>query len=141
MNVKEVLQREPPKTLYHYTTHGGLLGIISNREIWASHTQYLNDVREFRHAIQIVEEQLSTMKLEYSLDQERIDLLGEMEEALKGIETINIRVCSFSATGDSLSQWRAYGGGGPVFRSGSVASFYVRLVTSFGFGWFRFCTT
>jgi hypothetical protein len=52
MNVKEILNRHPPGILYHYTTQTGLLGIITSGEIWASHTQYLNDVREFPHAIE-----------------------------------------------------------------------------------------
>lgn len=50
MHVKEILNRTPPAILYRYTTQRGLLGIISSKEIWATHTQYLNDAREFRHA-------------------------------------------------------------------------------------------
>jgi hypothetical protein len=57
MNVKEHLYRQPPDILYHYTTQPGLLGIIRTQEIWASHTQYLNDAREFRHAIAVVEDE------------------------------------------------------------------------------------
>lgn len=122
MNVKEILHREPPPILYHYTTQHGLLGIVSGKEIWASHTQYLNDVREFRHAVQVVQEELSTMKLEPS-HHDKTELLREMEEGLKGIETINVCVCSFSADGDVLSQWRAYGSGASGFSIGFSGAF------------------
>jgi DUF2971 family protein len=122
MNVKEILRRHPPEILYHYTTQGGLLGIINGREIWASHTQYLNDVREFRHAIDVVEEELSNMRLEPP-HHDKAELLSAIEERLKGIESINVCVCSFSADGDVLSQWRAYGGGASGFSIGFSGAF------------------
>ncbi len=123
MNVKEILDRHPPDILYHYTTQNGLLGIINAKEIWASHTQYLNDFREFGHAIDIVKEELSPMK-QGTLDDDQAELLREMEEALmKGIEGINVCVCSFSADGDVLSQWRAYGGGASGFSIGFSGAF------------------
>ena len=37
-SVKEILSRQPPEILYHYTGQEGLLGIIGKKEIWASHT-------------------------------------------------------------------------------------------------------
>jgi hypothetical protein len=40
----------PTHPLYHYTTQKGLLGIVKEREIWATHHQYLNDTQEFLHA-------------------------------------------------------------------------------------------
>jgi hypothetical protein len=47
------LEQTPAKPLYHYTTQEGLLGIVKNREIWATHTQYLNDRLEYKHALEI----------------------------------------------------------------------------------------
>jgi hypothetical protein len=123
MNTKEILRRQPPETLYHYTNQSGILGIVGNKEIWASHTQYLNDASEFRHAVELVKEELSRMKLEPPL-RDRTELLCEMEGALvMGIETINVCVCSFSARGDLLSQWRAYGGRASAFSIGFSGSF------------------
>jgi hypothetical protein len=122
MNVQEILHRPPPEILYHYTKQRGLLGIIGHREIWASHTQYLNDLREFRHAIGVVEEQLSNMKFENDY-RDKTGLLSEMEDGLKGIESINVCVCSFSADGDVLSQWRAYAGEASGFSIGFSGEF------------------
>ncbi len=128
MNVKEILSRTPPKILYHYTTQQGLLGIIENNEIWASHTQYLNDAREYRHALEMVREELARMK-HGSVTTEQERLIAEMGEAIKGVESINVCVCSFSENGDALSQWRAYGGGGSGLALGFAGAF-LRFVTN-----------
>lgn len=118
-NAKEILSREPPPTLYHYTTQQGLLGIIRDKEIWASHTQYLNDVREFRHALDIFKEELSAMKSEPGRDEQAAKCLSAMEVVISlGMESVNVCLCSFSERGDVLSQWRAYGGATSGFAIG-----------------------
>jgi hypothetical protein len=101
-----------PKTpLYHYTTQRGLSGIVGTREIWATHHQCLNDTEEFIHAKDLFRREID----------ERADaagpannLLADMKRTLegkRGFEDVNLYVASFSADcGDSLSQWRAYGG-------------------------------
>ncbi len=122
MNVKEILHRHPPEILYHYTTQQGLLGIIGQREIWATRTQYMNDDREFRHGVQVVREELSVMKIEPQYH-DKTKLFEEMEEGIEGIESFNVCVCSFSEGGDALSQWRAYGGGASGFSIGFSGAF------------------
>jgi hypothetical protein len=106
--LKDVLSRDPTKTLYHYTTQAGLLGIIREKDIWATHTQYLNDAREYRYAIDVVTAEIHKRLPDAVGDSHRI--LADMAEGVKGIESMNVCVCSFSEDRDSLSQWRAYGG-------------------------------
>lgn len=106
--MKDALSREPTKTLYHYTTQAGLLGIIKNNDIWATHTQFLNDAKEYRHATDVVTVEIVKRLTDAVGDSRRI--LADMAEGVKGIENINVCVCSFSEDRDSLSQWRAYGG-------------------------------
>jgi len=108
--LNEVLLQVPPGLLYHYTTLAGLLGIISQQEIWATHTQYLNDHREFRHGLDIFREELETLIIACA-EPERLECLRELRDAIFD-EWANINVCvsSFSEGDDSLSQWRAYGG-------------------------------
>jgi hypothetical protein len=122
MNAKEILTRTPPDILYHYTTQSGLLGIIKSKEIWATHTQYLNDEREFRHALSVIKLELSKMR-EEPANHDKLDLLAQMEEGIAGVESMNVCVCSFSAAGDILSQWRAYGGGASGFSIGFSGAF------------------
>jgi hypothetical protein len=107
--VSKALSIKPTKTLYHYTTQQGLLGIIPQKEIWATHTQYLNDQREYRHATGLVTAELER-RIEIGTDPERQEIIRKMIGALLGIESVNVCVCSFSEESDSLSQWRAYGG-------------------------------
>lgn len=118
-SVKEILYRQPPETLYHYTGQEGLLGIIGKKEIWASHTQHLNDQSDFRHAIELVRDELSRM-VQQSDTQTR-PFVEEMKRGMHehdGMEAVNVCVCSFSEEGDILSQWRAYGDGIAKFSIG-----------------------
>ena len=119
--LNDVLSRKPDKPLYHYTTQKGLLGIIKDRQIWATHTQYLNDRREYLHAVDLVREEIkrlrdeapdsSPRRLGQPHHSAREDALAKMQATLSlSPQNINVCVCSFSEERDSLSQWRAYGG-------------------------------
>ncbi len=136
--LNDVLSREPDKPLYHYTTQKGLLGIIKDRQIWATHTQYLNDRREFSHAVDLVREEIKSLLAEVPHTREdtrrlltemphrsaREDALSRMEATLSlPIHGVNVCVCSFSEERDSLSQWRAYGGS-----SGFAAGFSSKVL-------------
>jgi hypothetical protein len=85
-----------------------LLGIIREREIWATDTQHLNDQREYRLAIDMVSAEIERQKV--AANGEDRWVLSEMLEGIRGIEGMNVCVCSFSEDRDSLPQWRAYGG-------------------------------
>ncbi|MCY4028852.1 MAG: DUF2971 domain-containing protein [Acidobacteria bacterium] len=122
MNVKEILTREPRERLYHYTTPQGLLGIVKKREIWATHTQYLNDIREFSHAVAMAEQELQAMAKSSEYTELR-PVLHRMKESLEGVESVNVCVASFSEEGDSLPQWRAYGGETAGFAVGFSGQF------------------
>jgi hypothetical protein len=128
----EILATRPEGVLYHYTNQAGLLGIVQTKEIWATHTQYLNDAREFLHGVQMARKQLAVFQRCARIrsrpaalpgvpatvpssgvvgDEERA-ALREMVEGVgdaEGLASINVCVASFSEDGgDSLSQWRAY---------------------------------
>jgi Resolvase, N terminal domain len=48
--VDELLRREIPGKLWHYTSVQGFHGIVSSRQIFATDVRYLNDSKEFTHA-------------------------------------------------------------------------------------------
>src|ERR1700745_2358870 len=50
----------PLRTLYHYTTQAGLLGILTSKSIWASEIRFLNDATEFRTAFDAVGAELGS---------------------------------------------------------------------------------
>jgi hypothetical protein len=106
--VAELLPRKAPETLYHYTTQAGLIGVIRDTEIWATHTQYLNDRREYVHAIGLVRDAIGD-RLKSAANTVVKEVLEEMFARVSDdLASINVCVCSFSEDGDSLSQWRAY---------------------------------
>jgi len=113
----DVFSCSPPDALYHYTTQSGLVGILKNNAIWATHSQYLNDQREYLYALEIVKDEISAM-VDASADLQHKSLLHDMAEDIDGIEGMNVCVCSFSEDRDSLSQWRAYGGASAGFAIG-----------------------
>ncbi|HWZ45751.1 MAG TPA: DUF2971 domain-containing protein [Candidatus Saccharimonadales bacterium] len=104
----EVFSQTPEMALYHYTTQKGLLGIVQKKEIWATHTQYLNDKNEYLHALQLVREEIQR-KMSEATQRRHAAIFQDMLNGLDGKERINVCVASFSLDRDSLSQWRAYG--------------------------------
>ena len=105
--LEEIFSLKPSIPLYHYTDQYGFLGIIKSKEIWLTHTQYLNDKHEFIYAIDLLKDEIAIDKAKSS-DQTDQTILEKMLEGLDGIQSTNVMVCSFSEASDSLSQWRAY---------------------------------
>jgi hypothetical protein len=100
-----------PILLYHYTTLNGLIGIIENREIWATNIFYLNDLSEFLYATSVAENLLRSVSVAFieagMLEKIRAELLrwSEQDDPIHRTETY---VSCFSEEGDLLSQWRGY---------------------------------
>lgn len=124
----DVLSCKPPDALYHYTTQSGFLGIIKSKEIWATHTQYLNDQREYLHALEIVREEIEAVR-EVTTDSRHKALLKDMADDVNGIESMNICICSFSEDKDSLSQWRAYSAASSGFAIGFTGKLLAEVTT------------
>jgi hypothetical protein len=109
--------------LYHYTTQHGLLGILNQRCIWATHIRYLNDTSEGNIVSRVIFEEFSGRYgtapmfpvlgmatdigagVVESVDE---DALGQGTTMASWVTSQNVFVSSFSENGDSLSQWRAY---------------------------------
>jgi len=104
----------PHKTLFHYTTQNGLLGIIESKSLWLSDNQYMNDMTEYNHTIDLVKDELK--KRGYEKIRKFLDTIDSgFDTLLENIkEKHPIYVCSFSEKGNLLSQWRGYcpNGGG-----------------------------
>jgi hypothetical protein len=108
------------KSLFHYTTAAGLLGMISSATIWATDVHYLNDAQEAIYAERAVVEAVRSMEsptrnpthwahehgesAHETFDQYREFTLDELADNRFGVY-----VACFCEEGDLLSQWRAYG--------------------------------
>jgi len=104
---QSLVDETPPDLIYHYTNVEGFFGIAQSGNMWLSDYSYLNDIRELSHGIDLVVE-VATQLLTHESRPLATDL---MQHWIKALEAPVHRVCvaSFSAAGDSLSQWRAYG--------------------------------
>jgi hypothetical protein len=112
MSTKRTISSEtPPEFLYHYTDQKGLLGIVKDKEIWATHHQCLNDTQEYLHAKVLIRNEIGK-RYETAANPGSRSLLDAMRSTLdgSGSENVDLYVASFSDDGDSLSQFRAYGG-------------------------------
>jgi len=121
--------------VYHYTTAEGLKGIIENRCVWATNVNFLNDLSEYHHGVEIVREEIKEYQVKpEALLAAKIEptpiarflaksiIAGNIEQQLKGIDhSLWTFVASFfdspapqtaavaTDAGDILEQWRAYG--------------------------------
>ncbi|EWS53016.1 DUF2971 domain-containing protein [Methylibium sp. T29] len=96
-----------PELIYHYTGVEAFFGIVQSGNLWLSDYSYLNDTRELSHGADLIAEVATEF-----LSQESRPKAGELlQHWIKALAAPVHRVCvaSFSAAGDSLSQWRAYG--------------------------------
>jgi hypothetical protein len=96
-----------PDTLYHYTTMGGLLGIVQTGQIWASHIRFLNDRSEQEHIWSLVKSRIREKIL--SCDHPKVKAsLEALSRAVELRTSDDAFVASFSGDGDMLSQWLSY---------------------------------
>lgn len=103
-------EQTPQTPLVHYTSAAGLQGILNSKSLWATHIRFLNDSKEFVHAVELALAHLSTIQQRQS-DAGLDALCKALHVRLEGMPG-NTWIISFSEARDTLSQWRAYGGEG-----------------------------
>jgi hypothetical protein len=114
----DILEGEPPRMvdapiLHHYTDAFGVQGIVSSNSLWATATQFSNDLSEIEYAVSIAVE-----LIEETWGKKK--RLGPWEKVLAEhlVRLFHTPlhsfgqpfIVSFCEDGDLLSQWRAYGG-------------------------------
>jgi len=63
MKVYEFLSQKPCGPLYHYTDARGLIGILEQRELWASNALHLNDAEELGHGMRLLRAEVERQRL------------------------------------------------------------------------------
>jgi hypothetical protein len=106
--LKDLLNREPPEILYHYTSFSGFKGIVEEGAIWATDIRFLNDTKEFNYGIDLVKRFVveSALGIGQFLASSIID--QALQSDLLAGKTFQTCVASFSEKSDLLSQWRGY---------------------------------
>ena len=126
----------PPLALYHYTNGTGLLGIIDDVQLRASHIGYLNDRSELRHILALLERGAAKHR-ESNADANLREFLVGLETVLRQriedvAQTPQVWVVCLCDAPDLLSQWRGYGGE----HAGYAIGFdFVRLQSMIRPGW------
>jgi hypothetical protein len=103
------------KTVFHYTSIDGLLGITESSSIWGTNILYLNDASEFSYANTLLSSEIAAF-CEANTDFIKDKSWGyyffeSLENNIKKLlpsEHFSSYVCSFSEESDLLSQWRGY---------------------------------
>jgi hypothetical protein len=106
------LQPHPPTTLYHYTTPSGLIGILDEEAIWATHGRFLNDQSEFKFGKEQIHNSMfraeKTFGVTHPLHFRELRRVLAEDESISNFEPIY--VASFTERRDHVSQWERYSG-------------------------------
>lgn len=135
----EVLKAEPIKTVYHYTSQTGLLGIVNSKSLWATNIAYLNDAREFYHAIDTAYKGTEAMLKESTkkLTENELKLLQHIKVHLQLAPMVSsipdVYVFCLSEKEDLLTQWRAYCPRNGGFSIGFDCDYLEKLAKEQGF--------
>ena len=114
--LNKIENRKPPTILYQYTNASGLLGIIKSGTLWFSNIFAQNDPSEMRHGLRIAIDQLKLRATDRRPEIATFASAFERFDLDSGLEAVaHFFICCFSAVGDDLSQWRAYGDNGQGF--------------------------
>lgn len=106
-------RRQPETPFYHYTTAGGLEGILKSGTIYATDYRHLNDPDEVTRGEEAIQAELDTLIHENGDDTALGDLCRDVEESRRGKRIIDMRdigiyIGCFSSDGEILPQWKGY---------------------------------
>lgn len=106
-HIMTVVNRVPPIELFHYTDFSGLIGLVSNKQIWMGDLFFLNDEKEYQLGLELFKKQLGVLILQHAGTGFGIFLnsLSSIEELLKKRSPLSF---SLTEENDLLSQWRGY---------------------------------
>lgn len=98
-----------PGRLYHYTSAGGLVGIMSSGVLRASNFSYLNDSTEIEYGRQLAQDVIrERLKTEQAPINRKV--LAHVQKAIEDVgKGIHFYLACFCTEPDLLSQWRGYG--------------------------------
>lgn len=109
----------------HYTDLGGLVGILTSGQFWASNVSFLNDREELLFGLEVLTEELRTL-----VDDKRSEVaFGRAIESLKGGNLAGVYAVCFCENHDDLTLWRGYGTG---YQNVSISFFRSRMYQRHG---------
>ncbi len=129
LNRLRTINHDEPTKLYHYCDSTGLLGILKDQKLWATHTFYLNDTTEINYTHELIEDIYHELITNAPLNdnyEENNDhqlsyrgLLHRLSyKTLRPKPNNDIFVICFCEQKNLLSQWRGYGNKGSDYAVG-----------------------
>lgn len=135
-----------PTTIYHYTSPNGLIGIITNKELWFSRFDCLNDAGEGQYVTDVYKKAIHSLR--GKINDKFLDNIYDVEPDFRQFFKIkdglveprnNLRLersvtatpylCCFSQYNDSLPMWNYYSKGGQ-YEGYNVGFNYLPIVDS-----------
>jgi Protein of unknown function (DUF2971) len=105
--VDAYLPRSTAGELFHYRGLDGFIGIMTSRQLWATHSGFMNDPTERHYAQSIVQSAVENVTGR-APDQVARFIRSYVPEILRKTSTLGVYVTSFSEADDLLSQWVTY---------------------------------
>lgn len=99
----KIAQMDQGEKMYHYTTNDALINIVTNRELWITQWDYLNDMDELR----VAEEVCETILREEGVDSKVIEAIKKKIDENR-YEIGPYFILSFSRDKDSQLLWSNY---------------------------------
>jgi len=106
--VKQLYLEQPQRTLYHYTSLTGLMGIIEKRNFWMSDIRYLNDSQELKHLGRWLDGIAGRLEQSHGPKKALTQFREWLQHRLLVDFGPTLFVGSFTERGNLLSQWRGY---------------------------------
>lgn len=100
-------------SLYHYTDLNGLIGIITNADLWLTHSRYSNDDQELTHGGDVAKSMIGEARGKVPLPgADWTQYLDEVERLVDEPSDEAVYVSCFCKADNLLSQWRGYAANG-----------------------------
>jgi hypothetical protein len=98
--------------VYHYTNLEGLRSIVSNHDLWLTHSRYSNDDEEITLGYARAKEAIALARGQRSLGTDWPAYLDRVESLLERPSSQGVYICCFCREDNLLSQWRGYSANG-----------------------------
>jgi Protein of unknown function (DUF2971) len=110
--------------LYHYTTRGGLEGILTTDQIWFTHYEHLNDDTELKFGMDMAKSVLAEIAARVPQVKIFCDWTADLFSSENLRRTLGFYIASFSRNRDDPYQWERYGDTGRGFAIGLAPSLF-----------------
>ncbi len=101
------LETLPEKPLCHYTSQEGLIGILTQKALYATDALYLGDMQEVVYAVNLARKYFKDMR-SAARPHDIQPMLNVLDQTQFLTQKLPVFVASFSEEPDLLSQWRGY---------------------------------